>query len=65
MMTAEQQKELDIWTASLEKLLTGPSSDYVKGYNDGIASVVDALRQGNWTWDEYQEWLKYHDSNGE
>ena len=43
IITPEQQRELDAWVAGNE-----PDS----------ASAAEAIRQGNWTWQEYQEHLK-------
>jgi hypothetical protein len=42
-ITLEQQRELDAWVA---------------GNEPTAADAAEAIRQGNWTWQEYQEHLQ-------
>jgi hypothetical protein len=56
---SEQQKELDAWLAENEQCLDSVQGDrYQEGYNDGAVAAAEAIRQGNWTWEEYQEHLR-------
>ncbi len=60
MTTAEQQRELDAWIASKERCLGAYKEygeGYVNGYNDGASAAAEAIRQGNWSWEDYQAHL--------
>lgn len=52
----DQQRELDAWIAENEQ-----RSEFdglcASSYNAGSAAAAEAVRQGNWTWEEYQEYL--------
>lgn len=60
-MTIEQQRELDAWIAENEQMevrvTRGHDQSYAEGYNDGAKAAAKAIRQSNWTWEEYQEHL--------
>jgi hypothetical protein len=61
MMTNEQQIELDAWLAENEQMQARFASDrersYAEGYNAGSRAAAEAVRQQNWTLEEYQEHL--------
>lgn len=55
-MTNEQQIELDAWLAENEQMgYSVRGRDFVDGYNEGSKAAAEAVRQQNWTWEEYQE----------
>lgn len=58
-ITAEQQRELDAFIAENEtmRVLVTRSHDqsYAEGYNAGSKAAAEAIRQGNWTWEDYQD----------
>jgi len=70
---ADRQRLLDAWIADNEQMevptALGPrhtpqahfqrqqESAFAKGYNAGSRAAAEAIRQGNWTWEEYQEHL--------
>ena len=58
----DQQIELDAFLAENEKMLscfiyktTAENEAYVAGYNEGSKAAAEAIRQNNWTWEEYEE----------
>ena len=36
---------------------------YVAGYNDCSRTLAEAIRQVNWSWEEYQQWIQTHSSH--
>lgn len=56
MITAKQQQELDAFIAEKEQLDDESRSIYSKGYNAGSSTAAEAIRQGNWSWEDYQAW---------
>jgi len=57
-MTAEQQRELDAWVAENERCLGSTQGQaFVVGYNEGTKAAAEAIRQANWSWEDYQAHL--------
>lgn len=58
-VSADQQRKLDAWIAENEQCIESAyGRDWASGFNAGTKLAAEVIRQGNWTWAEYQEHLK-------